>query len=72
MNVLGNILPRCLVSETLKLISICWSMIFELRKTELFWTATEAFIQMLFQPSVMTAATYQDHLLQVSWHVYKY
>jgi hypothetical protein len=72
MNVLGVILPRCLASETLKLISICWSMIFELRKTELFWTAMEAFIQMLFQPSVMTISTYQDHLLQVSWHVYKY
>ncbi|XP_021924824.1 probable methyltransferase TARBP1 isoform X2 [Zootermopsis nevadensis] len=72
MNVLGKILPRCLVSETLKLISICWSMVFELRKTELFWTAMEAFIQMLFQPLVMTTAAYQDHLLQYSYKIFSH
>jgi hypothetical protein len=66
MNVLEKILPRCVVSETLNLISVCWSMIFEVRKTELFWTSMEAFIQILFQPSVMATAAYQDHLLQVS------
>jgi hypothetical protein len=66
MNVLEKILPRCLLSKTFKLISTCWGMIFELRKTELFWTTMEAFIQMLFQPSVMVTAIFHDHLLQVS------
>jgi hypothetical protein len=67
MNILEKMLPKCFGSEMFKLISSCWSMIFELRKTELFWTTMEAFIQMLFQPSLMTTETCQDHLFQVSF-----
>jgi hypothetical protein len=66
MNILEKMLPKYLISEMFSLVSSCWKMVFELRKTELFWTTMEAFIQMLFQPSVMTAATCRDHLLQVS------
>lgn len=66
MNILEKMLPKYLISEMFNLVSSCWKMVFELRKTELFWTTMEAFIQMLFQPSVMTTATCRDHLLQVS------
>lgn len=67
MNILEKMLPKYFGSEMFKLISSCWSMIFELRKTELFWTTMEAFIQMFFQPSVMSSETCQDHLLEVSF-----
>ncbi|XP_023705380.1 probable methyltransferase TARBP1 isoform X3 [Cryptotermes secundus] len=66
MNIMEKMLPKYLISEMFKLVSSCWKMIFELRKTELFWTTMEAFIQMLFQPSVMATATCRDHLLQYS------
>jgi hypothetical protein len=66
MNILEKILPKYLISDIFKLVSRCWKIIFELRKTELFWTTIEAFIQMLFQPSVMITATCREHLLQVS------
>jgi len=66
MKILEKMLPKYFGSDVFRLISSCWSMIFELRKTELFWTTMEAFIQMLFQPSVMSTKTCQDHLLQVS------
>jgi hypothetical protein len=66
MNILEKMLPKYFGSEMFRLISSCWDMIFESRKTELFWTTMEAFIQMLFQPSVMTTEACQDHLLQVS------
>ena len=68
MNILEKMLPKYFGSEIFRLISSCWSMIFESRKTELFWTTIEAFIQMLFQPSVMATKTCQDHLLQVGFH----
>jgi hypothetical protein len=68
MNVLEKMLPKYFGSEMFRLISSCWDMIFESRKTELFWTTMEAFLQMLFQPSVMTTEACQDHLLQVSYY----
>jgi hypothetical protein len=67
MNILEKMLPKYFGNEMFKLTSTCWSMIFELRKTELFWRTMKAFIQMLFQPSVMTIEACQHHLLQVSF-----
>ncbi|KAJ4440705.1 hypothetical protein ANN_08853, partial [Periplaneta americana] len=74
MNVLEKIIFRCLTTENtdtvVKLINTCWNMIFEFRKTELFWTSIEAFIQMLFHPSMMTSAKCHDYLLEYSSKIF--
>ncbi|PSN36439.1 hypothetical protein C0J52_16303 [Blattella germanica] len=72
MKVVEKILPKCMDSEnTLKLISTFWNLTFELRKTELFWTAMRAFICVVFQPFTMTAVEYQNYLLQYAEKIFQ-
>ncbi|XP_067009826.2 probable methyltransferase TARBP1 isoform X2 [Anabrus simplex] len=74
MSAMEVLLPRCLRTENqdvaLRLISLCWTGIFEHRKTELFWSAIEKFVQMLFQSLILAEIKMQTHLVEYAQKIF--
>ncbi|GLH14526.1 Putative methyltransferase TARBP1 [Gryllus bimaculatus] len=74
MSVMQQIAHLLVTSETRekvkRFIALCWTGIFELRKSELFWISMEKYVQMTFQKCLINDSEMSEILLQYARKIF--